>query len=97
MSGEAFGVPATPQDMPVPPVDMGNPLLGPGPAMLNLHRITPPGGQQVLTLTIRTPSTTLTVMLGRDDALAWARMLRAEAQRLSGLIVPTNGTGPVVR
>jgi len=93
MTGAAFGAPP-PQPEPgpeVPPVDLGNPVLAPDRALLSLYRITPPGGEQLVSLTIRTPSTTLTVFLGRDDALTWARMLRTEAQRLSGLIVPSGG------
>lgn len=91
---DTFGTPTPPPDnSSVPPVDQGNPVLGPGPALLSLHRITPPGGEQLVSLTIRTPSTTLTVFLGRQDALTWARMLRAEAQQLSGLIVASGLNG----
>lgn len=91
---DTFGTPTPPPDISsVPPVDLGNPVLGPGPVLLSLHRITPPGGEQLVSLTIRTPSTTLTVFLGREDALAWARMLRAEAQQLSGLIVASGLNG----
>lgn len=69
----------------VPPVDPGNPLLAQTPGMLSTART--PDGSAVL-VTIRTPSTTLTVVLGRNDALNWARTIRNEAQGLSALVLP---------
>jgi hypothetical protein len=76
----------------VPPVDLGNPYLAAGPALMTVSKATLPGAPTPsVVLTIRTPSTTLTVMLGRDDALTWARNLRAEAQGVSALVVPQNG------
>lgn len=73
-----------PQQVQVPPVDPGNPLLGATPAMLTTAR-TP---DSTVLVTIRTPSTTLTVVLNRNDALNWARTIRNEAQGLSALVLP---------
>lgn len=78
-----------------PPVDPGNGLLSETPAQLFTSLIQGPGGQR-MALTIRTPSTTLTVMLAKQDADAWARMIKqvADAMSGSGLIVAPNGVVP---
>lgn len=78
----------TPQQH-TPPVDPGNTLLTEVPAMISVAQAAGPQGPRVI-LTIRTPSTTTTVLLNRDDALSWARVIRAEAQGISPLILPTN-------
>lgn len=83
-----------------PPVDTGNQLLGETPATLTTALMQTAGGQR-LALTIRTPSTTLTVLLGKADADMWARNVSgtASAMSASGLIVasgsvtPPNGAG----
>lgn len=84
---------------PAPPVDTGNTLLGETPAQLTTALIQTPAGQR-LALTIRTPSTTLTVLLGKDDAATWAANIKGTADQMScsGLIVAKgsvtpNGTG----
>lgn len=71
----------------VPIVDPGNPMLTEGPAMLSLGQVPTPTGPRVV-LTIRTPTTTLTCLLQRQDALNWARLIRQEAQGLSTLLLP---------
>lgn len=66
---------------------MGNKLLGELPAQLTTDVITTAAGQR-LVLTVRTPTTTLTVFLRGADAKAWAHQLSSEAAVMSdaGLI-----------
>jgi hypothetical protein len=73
-----------------PPMDPGNALIAPGPAQISTTIITAPAGQ-LLALTIRTPTTTLTVLLNGQDAKTWAANLTAAATRMSatGLITAT--------
>ena len=82
--------------MPQPdmPVDQGNPLLGETPARLSLTLVETPQGQR-LAVTIRTPSTTLTILLNSADAKTWAGLLSGAAAQMSasGLIV-ANGRAP---
>jgi hypothetical protein len=82
----------TPPDAP-PPVDPGNQLLAETSAQLTTGLIQTPAGQR-LALTIRTPSTTLTVLLQQGDARAWAAGILGAANQMSssGLIV-ANGSG----
>ena len=74
-------------------VDTGNPLLAETPAQLGTGLLETPKGQR-LALTIRTASTTLTILLGTADAKAWAAVLSTAAGQMSqsGLIV-ANGSG----
>jgi hypothetical protein len=80
--------PAAPNPAPQPPpVDPGNALIAETPAQLTTaHSLDPPGR---LVLTIRTPSTTLTVLLTRSWAETWAKQIHDGAVSLSGLILPT--------
>ena len=82
-------IPDQPQG--VPPVDLGNALLSEQPAQLITAPVETPRGPR-LSLTIRTPSTTLTVFLNGNDALIWAKQLTADAGKVngSGLIVAGN-------
>lgn len=75
-----------------PPIDPGNQLLGETPAQLATALLETPAGQR-LALTIRTPSTTLTVLLGAADAKLWAGVVRqgADGMSSSGLIVAAPG------
>lgn len=74
----------TPQQQPVfPPVDPGNHLLGPCPAVLTTSPVDTPDGQK-LALTIRTNSTTLTVLLGKLDVDAWKDQLTRDVARMAG-------------
>ena len=83
--------PAAPTQL--PPADPGNPSLAPGPAMLTISNVRIAGpevrdtGDRVLA-TIRTPSTTLTVFLPREDAEQWAAALSAAARNCSPLVLP---------
>jgi hypothetical protein len=83
----------TPQE--VPPVDTGNQLLAVTPAMLVTALLQTADGQR-LGLTIRTPSTTLTVLLTKADAELWAKNLKGAADGISGsgLIAAGNGHIP---
>ncbi len=74
--------------MPEIPVDQANPLLSETPARIITALLETPAGQR-LALTIRTPSTTLTVLLGSQDAKTWAQLLTNAAAQMSqsGLIV----------
>jgi hypothetical protein len=79
-------MPAAPQ--PAAPFDAGNPLLAEQPAQLVTAVMQTPAGQR-LTLTIRTPSATVTVFLPGKDAKAWAARLTQDAASMSaaGLVV----------
>jgi hypothetical protein len=70
-------------------VDAANSLLSmpPGPAEL----LTGTEGPVVGVLTIRTPTTTLTVKLPREQVLAWGQMITELGQELEGsrLLVAT--------
>ena len=70
------------------PVDASNSLLGEVPAQLSTALMQTPAGQR-LALTIRTASTTLTVLLAAADAKAWGANVNAAADQMStsGLIV----------
>lgn len=84
-----------PVSMPeVPGFDTGNALLGETPAQLSTTVVETTGGQR-LALTIRTPSTTLTVLLNGKDAGTWSQNISraAGAMSKSGLIV-ANGHVP---
>lgn len=83
----------------VPPFDAGNSLLGESPALMTTALLPTPGGQR-LALTIRTTSTTITVLLNREDGQNWGRQILATVNQMSkaGLIVagtamPVNGNG----
>ena len=71
-----------------PPVDQGNQLLAETPAILFTALVDTPQGQR-LAMTIRTHSTTLTVLLQGADAKAWAAQLTRESAAMSssGLVV----------
>lgn len=78
----------------VPPVDPGNQLLAEVPALFTTAVLNTPNGQR-MALTIRTASTTLTVMLQGPDARNWAKQFTATAESMSvaGLVV-ANGRLP---
>lgn len=76
------------------PIDMGNHLLGPGPAVLTTSMVPTTDGQR-LALTIRTTSTTLTVLLDKNDVTAWLNQLQRDAARMGGSTLVT-ASGPLV-
>jgi len=65
--------------------DAGNSLLAERPAQLTTSRLAMPGYPERVCLTIRTETTTLTVMLSKADSLSWAAQLKTEAGQMSGL------------
>lgn len=73
----------TPQ---APLFDVGNPLLGQGPARLDTGSIATPAGK-IGMVTIRNASTTLTEFMGAGDLREWAALLNDLADQLSGGIV----------
>lgn len=75
---------------PVPPIDTANALLGETPSALTVAMTDTPGGQRLI-LTVRTPSTTLSVLLNRDDANSWADLIKQQAGQMSGLILAGPG------
>lgn len=76
------------------PVDPANGLLAETTAQMTTALMQTPAGQR-LVLTIRTPSTTLTVLLGEPDAKEWAASLTSSAGQMSksGLIVANGHLG----
>ena len=74
------------------PVDPSNPLLGEVQANLTTALVQTPQGQR-MALTVRTASTTLTVLLAPGDAKAWAGAIKQTADQMSasGLIVAAPG------
>ena len=76
------------QPQPQPPVDPANQLLAETPAQLCTGLVDTPLGQR-LALTIRTASTTLTVLLQGADAKTWAAQLTRDSAAMSqaGLVI----------
>lgn len=72
---------------PQPLVDMGNPLLAHVPAQLDTGTVDLPGEGKFGVMTIRTGSTTLTVMLAAVDLKNWAGVLAGLAEDLGGGLV----------
>jgi hypothetical protein len=74
-----------------PPVDQGNHLLAETPAQIATALLDTPRGQR-LAMTVRTPTTTLTVLLGAADAKTWAALITREAAAMSGSgLIVANG------
>ena len=92
MADVPYRIPDTPAAGDVPLFDEGNKLLGELPAQLTTDVIDIPVGGQRLALTIRTPTTTLTVFLKGADAKKWAHQLSSEAAMMSSSgLVAANG------
>jgi len=68
--------------------DTANGLLALRPAQLATTTLAPPGQPAKVCLTIRTETTTLTVLLSKGEAEGWASQIATEATALSdgGLI-----------
>ena len=69
------------------PFDTGNPLLDEVPAELTTAVMNGPAGQKVA-VTVRTASTTLTLLLPKDTAEKWRDQLSTTIGSMSGLILP---------
>ncbi len=79
---------------PVPAWDEGNQLLGGGPAQLSTKLTDTPYGQ-MLAMTVRTTSATVTVFLAGPDAKAWAAQLTRDSALMSGAgLVVATGPAP---
>lgn len=78
-----------------PPIDVGNQLLGGVPAQLTVSEQMTPSGKAAA-LTIRTPSTTLTVFLAREELADWAGTMQRTADQMGGLMLIGAGALPTV-
>jgi hypothetical protein len=65
-------------------IDPNNPILATGPARLDTGTITVPQAGKLGVFTVRTPSTTVTVMLSAEDARSWADLFDEVARDLGG-------------
>lgn len=72
-------------------VDSGNSLLAPVPARLETGTIESPSGKLAV-LTIRSATTTMTVMIGVKDLRNWTGILGAlaDSMAMSGSVVPAS-------
>jgi len=70
----------------VPPVDPGNALLGGVPAQLTVSEQQTPNGKMAA-VTIRTPCSTLTVFLAREELGGWAALMQRTADQMGGLVL----------
>jgi hypothetical protein len=82
----------TPMPGNTPPVDVGNRLLGECAAELQTGLVKTPRGER-MTVTIRTPSTTVTVFLDQPTGQQWSDQFRGTVRRFSsgGLVVVEEG------
>lgn len=71
----------------IPPVDPGNPILSETPVIWSTVQVDTPRGRR-LAITLRTTSTTLTLLLERDHAVRLGADITREATHLSTLVVP---------
>lgn len=76
----------------IPPMDPGNPFVSGYPANLTTAKVPTEAGQQLM-VTIRSGPATLTLILAKDDAKAWAARLDADASSITGLLLPD---GPMI-
>jgi hypothetical protein len=65
-------------------IDPNNPLLNGGPAKLDTGSIVGPDGKKVGVLTIRTASTTVTVLMGAVHLNEWSEILGNLAKDIGG-------------
>lgn len=81
-----------PEEVTQYPTDPGNPYAGALelPAALTGQKVQTTNGPRLL-VTIRSGGATLTVVVTREDALRWGKMIAGMAMRLSPLIVPSSG------
>lgn len=86
-----------PQQPNVAPVDLGNPILSTGRALLSTSFLDlPDGAGKRLVATIRTESTTCTVFLDADQAQQWAFTFGSQSAKMPRLVVPGSpGVPPV--
>lgn len=84
---------ATPDPAARPLVDPGNQFLAEYPAELVTGKVNGPTGER-LAMTLRSGPATVTVLLNRDAAKAWAAQLDAGADSLTTLVIPQGVTLP---
>lgn len=65
-------------------IDVNNPLLDRVPARLEVSTVTIPGTGTLAIDTIRTATTTLTVMLTKAELTTWIAVLQDQADGMSG-------------
>jgi hypothetical protein len=65
-------------------IDPNNPLLNGGPAKLDTGTIVGPEGKKVGVLTIRTASTTVTVLMAAENLNEWGDLIKDLAASLGG-------------
>lgn len=70
--------------MAIPLTDPGNDLIAISPATLTTGKITLPDGRTMIVATIRTPTTTLTMLLNKGDCKSWGQTLTEEADSTPG-------------
>ena len=64
--------------------DPANPLLGPGPSRLDIGVFSVGNGVNAGVLTIRTPTTTVMIMLAAEELASWAQLITGLAAQVSG-------------
>jgi hypothetical protein len=95
--------PGMPQGQGAPPafIDPGNPLLAKVPARLDAGTIDIPGQGRVAVVTIRTASTTVSVVLTGDELGQWSEIIRglhaSMGGAISGLVIPTPVEAAAIR
>lgn len=72
------------QPSPLTFIDTNNPLCGPCPARLDIGVIQHPVDGPMGVVTIRTASTTMTVVMGADDLQGWGDSLKELANQMGG-------------
>jgi len=77
----------------VPPVDLGNPLLSIVPAQMHVSEHSTPAGRRAA-VTIRTPCSTQTVFLTREELSGWAQVMQQAAAQMGGLVLASGGVIP---
>jgi hypothetical protein len=68
----------------MPFIDPNNPLCGPGPARLDTGVIQHPVDGKMGIATVRTPSTTVTLVMQPEDLRGWGDSLHALADQIEG-------------
>lgn len=72
----------------LPAADPGNPFLAPGPSALT-SALVDVNGKQMLMLTVRTASTTCTVLLGsKGEADTWIKVIQESRDKMTDLVLP---------
>lgn len=74
----------------LPLFDQAHPWLMAQPGALVTARVQDPnGGPDLVGMSLRIPNALVAAIIAKETALAWAEQLRAEADQISGLVLPT--------